>query len=515
MKHNAFRRSSVLTAAAASMFFGACDYIGNITPPTDDPSTDIPKSSSSITVQSSTTVIPHGSFETWYGAYKQEQIRTGMDNGTETSGYWYVFDDSDEGGLSRVVWPVPIGNEYNINSLEPVINECEGVCGTFILDKGSLTYNPFIGLAFDIAGQTSLYDTAPATADASSMGGVCITYKSDYAPVLELSLGEEVNAEIGYALPAANLPKSKAGVTKFISWSDFKQPTWYKGSLKFSGEEAAKQLASIRFKVQGTPGESSFNIIAFGDYNGCTNTPIAPPNPVDPPNPIDPPLQNPGTFQTWFGTNGEARINTGHDNGTETSGYWFTYSDDSDGGLSQIIWPVQLGNEYDVNAMDYVIVHCNGLCGTAALDKGNLMYNPFVAVGFLMAGEKSDTNYTPATTDASDMGGICITYTSEVAPSLELGLAEEVEAAIGYAVPAVSLPRSISGTTKFIKWSEFKQPAWYKGDAKLSGEQAAKQLASLKFKMQATPGSYNFNIQAIGPYNGGACVGAMVVPTAN
>jgi hypothetical protein len=86
-----------------------------------------------------------------------------------------------------------------------------------------------------------------------------------------------------------------------------------------------------------------------------------------------------------------------------------------------------------------------------------------------------------------------------------MSLGEEMDAAIGYALPAAFLPKSTVGTTKFLKWSDFKQPSWYKGTTKITGEQASRMLASLKFKMQAAPGSYNFNIQAIGPYNGGTC----------
>ena len=86
-----------------------------------------------------------------------------------------------------------------------------------------------------------------------------------------------------------------------------------------------------------------------------------------------------------------------------------------------------------------------------------------------------------------------------------MSLGEEMDAAIGYALPMATLPKSTVGTTKFIKWADFKQPTWYKGATKITGEQASRMLTSLKFKMQGTPGSYSFNIQAIGPYNGGTC----------
>jgi hypothetical protein len=501
MIHKTLSKKAIFTAAAASMFFAGCSELDDLLPPIHGPGDDTPviASSSSHVVSSSSVVMPYAPFETWYGFDNYERIMTGFDAGDETSGYWYTFDDNGDGGASRVVWPVEPGNEYDPNSLQPIVEHCDGICGTFVLNKGTLTYQPYMGLAFDLAGQRNYINNSPTPANASSMGGVCITYTSDYAPTLEMSLGEEVDAQIGYALPAAALPKSKTGVTKFIPWSNFKQPTWYKGDVKFTGEQAAKQLVSLRFRVQGAPGTSAFNITAFGDYNGCGQTTVTPPGPIDPPQPIT------GKFQTWSGSNGEARIITGHDTGTETSGYWFSYSDDMDGGRSTVIWPVEIGSEYSSDDLYPVIDYCNGLCGTAALDKGNLMYNPFVGVGFLVAGEKSELDHFPAATDASDMGGICISYTSDVAPALELGLSDDVEATIGYALPTAFLPKSVSGTTKFLAWSDFKQPSWYKGDVKINGEQAAKQLVSIKFKMQAAMGNYNFNIQAIGPYIGGTC----------
>jgi hypothetical protein len=39
----------------------------------------------------------------------------------------------------------------------------------------------------------------------------------------------------------------------------------------------------------------------------------------------------------------------------------------------------------------------------------------------------------------------------------------------------------------------------------MAGDAASKQLVAVKFKLQATAGSYAFNIMAIGPATGGAC----------
>ena len=215
-----------------------------------------------------------GTFETWNGAKvygdanSSPQIHTGLGNGLETEGYWYSYNDNNNSGLSKISWPVPIDPIYAEQSLEPVIYECKGFCGTAILDKGSYEHDPFVGVGFNVVGQISETDQNPATGNASSWGGLCVTYTSDTDIALELGLGEAVDSTINYANPAVNLPASKTGNKVVASWSDFKQPSWYDGSVKFDGETAAKQLAGVHFKIQAEPGEYNFNICAVGPKDG-------------------------------------------------------------------------------------------------------------------------------------------------------------------------------------------------------------------------------------------------------
>jgi len=217
-------------------------------------------------------------------------------------------------------------------------------------------------------------------------------------------------------------------------------------------------------------------------------------------------------FETWIGADGAAQVETGLGNATETQGYWFSYGDDGDGGLSKVVWGGELGNEYSADALDNVIATCGGVCGTAELNKGSLTYNPFVGIGFNVVGEASTTDKTPVAGDASAWGGVCITYTSDAAPSLELGLGDAVDATIGYANPAASLPKSTTGSKKALAWTDFKQPSWYKGATKIDGPTASSQLVAVKFKIQATPGSYAFNICAVGPYDGTCPASCSVTP---
>jgi hypothetical protein len=217
-----------------------------------------------------------GVFDTWLGADGSAQVLTGLDNGSETSGYWFSYGDDGDGGASRVEWKVAPGNDYSADALDPVIEACGGVCGTAILDKGKLTYQPFVGIGFNVVGETSTEDKTPAAGDATAWGGVCIGYSSTLAAVLELGLGDVTDKALEYDNPVAKLPKSTDGTMKELSWEDFAQAGWGKGD-KITGPEAAAKLVAIKFKVQAKDGtEGDFNIFSVGAKEGtpkCSSTP--------------------------------------------------------------------------------------------------------------------------------------------------------------------------------------------------------------------------------------------------
>ena len=453
-----------------------------------------------------TSVICAGSFETWDAAKIFEeflpnfQIHTGLGNGLETEGYWYSYKDNNISGSSVIVWPVSTDLFYSNESLDPVIMECKGLAGTAILSKGSYEYDPYVAVGFNVVGETSDTNPAPDIGDASAWSGLCVTYMSDTDIALELGLGETVDSTINYANPAITLPAAKAtdyfspngkdGNKVVVNWSDFKQPSWYDGAVKIDGETAAKQLAAVHFKIQAEPGEYNFNICAIGPKDGtcpekCGKSTSA------------------GPFITWNGADDDApdQIQTGLDNGTGTSGFWFTYTDYGDGGQSIVHWDIDINPEPPFT-LEPIIYECKGICGTARLSKGTLTYNPFVGLGFNVAGEISEKDWTLATGDASTWNGLCVTYTSDTDIALELGLGEKIDSTMNYANPAVTLPASQTDKRVVVSWSDFKQPSSYNGAVKFDGETAAKQLAMIRFKIQAEEGDYRFNICAVGPKDG-------------
>lgn len=212
-------------------------------------------------------------------------------------------------------------------------------------------------------------------------------------------------------------------------------------------------------------------------------------------------------FVTWAGDDGTYQVTTGLDNGTKTSGYWYSYNDKNDGGASTIEWPASLVTDYADEAMDNVIDLMGGVAGTAVLSSGTLTYSPFVGVGFNVAGTETEDGGEAQPADATAWGGICISFMSEAAPSIEMGLGDTEDKAIAYDNPAIGLPKSPSGTTKQLAWSDFEQAGWgvTNGGVAITSDVAATKLASIKFKLQAKDGSYAFNIMSVGPYVGGEC----------
>ena len=178
-------------------------------------------------------------------------------------------------------------------------------------------------------------------------------------------------------------------------------------------------------------------------------------------------------------------------------------------GKSSIVW--QGGESENGEVPDATLKVCGGVCGTAVLDKGTLTFQPFVSIGFTFA---RDGAGSPVPVDVSNWGGICLSYTSEVPPSLELDLGDSINMKVlNGAVPTASLPKSAAvQAVKCIPWSSFEIPSWFKGDdhgwKEDTGAKAAKQVVGVRFRLQSTPpkdaGGYVFNIRSISAYNSGS-----------
>ena len=196
----------------------------------------------------------------WDGTAGDPQVPTG----NKTGGYWYSYTDSGDKGNSTLVWDAA-DDGTSADGLVPVIKECNGLCGSFDLIVGANPYKPYVGVGFNYS------KSANEVADATASKGVCVTYKSDIAVLLEMGLGSQ-DAKIGYANPFVTLPASASAKTVDFAWSEFEQPEWASAAQTITSPE--KALASLKFKFAGTKdstdgGSGKFNIMKVGAPGQC------------------------------------------------------------------------------------------------------------------------------------------------------------------------------------------------------------------------------------------------------
>lgn len=279
------RFGTLLSVAALATFLGACSEESSPSSANEEhlssssvgeapaSSADSPvagdlSSSSTLEVSSSSsgdTVlrVPEGGVFRWVGADDGSRIITGLDNGNGTSGYWYNYGDDADGGASRISWPVePDWMSDEGDPYEPIVEACHGVCGTFSLNQGTYEYEPFVGVAFNVAGEDEdSRNLEPA--DVSAWGGLCVAYSSTNDILLSLGFGDAVNSEIGHANPFVTLAKSPEGTVKCVRWSQF--GLVWGGSIDM--EKVVQNVVSVRFEIHGkNRTEGEFNIMSIGSY---------------------------------------------------------------------------------------------------------------------------------------------------------------------------------------------------------------------------------------------------------
>lgn len=212
----------------------------------------------------------------WSGAYWDDESEADVQTSLYAedksqfginAGKWFLDVDSIDGGKSTIQWAVPVGNEKDSASILPVMGECGGLCGTIKLDRGDLSYDPFVRVGFNVAGFDS--NGVALTVDVSNWTGICLMYQATIGASLVLDVGDSLNKALEYDLPFVTLPKSVAGSSKCFEWSKFKRAGWGAAIEGWEddavGEMAARRLSKVYIQFQsksGTIGE--FTIFAVG-----------------------------------------------------------------------------------------------------------------------------------------------------------------------------------------------------------------------------------------------------------
>lgn len=196
---------------------------------------------------------------TWSGPNGDYRVDTGLDDGSDESGYWYTYADDANGGSSAITWPVPTGNEYDDNALDPIIDNCGGLCGNVSLGAG---YDyPFAGLGFNLTGPDQ------TGADVTSWDGICITYSASVAPILEVAPEDEATVtEYNNYMSKLKVAASKTTVN--LAWSDFRQESGW--GVTVPQASYLGMVAAVKVKFSGKAGTSGdFNIMEVGENGQC------------------------------------------------------------------------------------------------------------------------------------------------------------------------------------------------------------------------------------------------------
>ena len=161
------------------------------------------------------------------------------------AGEFFFETDSAEGGGSEIIWS---DNHY-------VLPEFTGLLLANIhLVTGTLPYNPFCNIGFNVAGFDSSGNAI--SADVSDWNGICVLYEGSISPTIQLDLGDSLNQKMGHSLPSVKMVSQKE--PQCYEWSQFKQPDLEEGYEAISGEEAAKKVVRIVFHFQEQPNEEFY-----------------------------------------------------------------------------------------------------------------------------------------------------------------------------------------------------------------------------------------------------------------
>lgn len=177
----------------------------------------------------------------------------------ETSGYWYTYNDEDQGGTSKVTFPPDIETCTYCSNLDALVEEFGGIKATVNLGEGA--EYPYVGFGFNV------WNEEQDGADISAWGGICLQYYS------ELNFSVELAVENDGTVTEYNNYKArvaKAGYSNYVdlSWDKFRQDTgWGK---EVARDSVLAKTAAIKLKFQGNAGTTGdFFLSKIGSLGMC------------------------------------------------------------------------------------------------------------------------------------------------------------------------------------------------------------------------------------------------------
>lgn len=201
----------------------------------------------------------------------------------------------------------------------------------------------------------------------------------------------------------------------------------------------------------------------------------------------------------WDGsTNTTGRVETGFDDGTDTYGYWYEYTDADNAGTSAWVYPAGVEkDEYD-NFFGPLTAATGGIKATATLNEG---YDyPFVGFGFNISGEAKEA------VDITCWNGLIVDYESTIGIAVEIGIVDE-KTVTEYNNYTANLTAGTGPVT--LPWAKFKQGAGW--GVTIPQTTALTTANAIKFKISGNAGtSGDVFIKSVSSI--ADCAGSVIVP---
>ena len=411
--------------------------------PPDTACCKVKESSSSVASSESRSLVSGGVWPQflWDGSTdKVGQVVTGSDE--KTAGIWYDFYDTDDGGSSRIGYPPEFGDcHYYGGCITMDMYTYGGIKGKVTLGSGA--DNPHVGLGFNILNEEQ------DGVDVTEWGGLCLEYSSDldFNVWLQAEDGTlTIDCQLAYHLSASDSVKMVD-----IPWSKFGSSCGF--GMDIDASKVLANAAAVHLRFNGKAGDTGYFLLKkIGSLGQCGSgsAPVSS-------SAVAPKSSSSGVVESsssakfiignmlWDGFSDRTdKVSTG---GDKTSGYWYEFNDNSEGGSSTIEFPPDVDTLIYGSPFPELIEKYRGVQLGVAFGSG--YEKPYAGVAFnVWSEEQEGVNVYP-------WGGLCLEYKSSIDFEIELGLEEGAFPTMGSCSFVASVPASTSEKISDFGWEKF------------------------------------------------------------
>ena len=175
-----------------------------------------------------------------------------------TSGYWYDFNDANDGGTSKMVFPADVETTIYGSIFPELVEKYGGIKATVELGEGFKA--PHAGFGFNV------WNEEQDGADITAWGGFCLEYSSGMDFVMQI-ISEDDGTVTSHTYLTKTVAKSASITTVDYEWKDFDSA----GADSATKAAVLGNTATVRLVFFGRAGESSeFFLKKIGSHGQCS-----------------------------------------------------------------------------------------------------------------------------------------------------------------------------------------------------------------------------------------------------